>query len=94
MPNFAFTLNIVRKVEECLNFPTVQTATSNLDTQQCSKLVKITRASKKTHQAILHQKRPKGRHKARRKGDVENDIKKIDIVNWRQVAQDTDGCRR
>jgi hypothetical protein len=28
------------------------------------------------------------------KGDVENDIRKLEIVNWRQVAQDRDGWRR
>jgi hypothetical protein len=27
-------------------------------------------------------------------GDVENDIRKMGIVNWRQVSQDRDGWRR
>jgi hypothetical protein len=44
-------------------------------------------------QADLRQKRPKGRPKARWKDDVENDVKKIGSVNWRQVAQDRDGWR-
>jgi hypothetical protein len=28
------------------------------------------------------------------KDDVENDLRKIGIANWRQVAQDRDGQRR
>jgi hypothetical protein len=31
---------------------------------------------------------------SRWKHDVENDIRKTGIVNWREVLQDTDGCRR
>jgi hypothetical protein len=49
---------------------------------------------KKIQQAHLHQKLRKGRPKARWKDDVENDIKNIGIVNWRQVTQDRDGWRR
>jgi len=41
----------------------------------------------------LHQKRPKGRSKSRRKDDVANDVRYMDIVNWRQVAQIGDGWR-
>jgi hypothetical protein len=39
-------------------------------------------------------KRPKRRPKARWKDDVENDIRKMGFVNWRQVAQDRDGWNR
>jgi hypothetical protein len=46
------------------------------------------------YQANLHQKRPKGRPKTRCKDDVENDIKKMGIVKWRQVAHDRAGWRR
>jgi hypothetical protein len=35
-----------------------------------------------------------GRHKAKWKDDVGNDIRKKEIVNWRQVAQDRDGWSR
>jgi hypothetical protein len=35
-----------------------------------------------------------GRPKVRWKDDVENDIRKIGIVNWRQVAQFRDSWRR
>ena len=57
---------------------------------------KIQRARKyfviqKTHQTNLHQKRTKGRPKARWNDDVEDDISTMGIVNWRQVAQDRDG---
>ena len=51
------------------------------------------RNTKKIYQATLHLKRPKGRPKARWKDDVENDARKMGIVNWRQVAQDEDGWR-
>jgi hypothetical protein len=53
-----------------------------------------TRYTKKIYQANLHQKRPKGRPKAGWKGDVENDIKKMEIVNWRQEAWHRDGWKR
>jgi hypothetical protein len=49
------------------------------------------RNTKRIYQANLHQKGPKGRPKARRKDDEENDIRKVGIVNWRRVAQDRDG---
>ena len=51
------------------------------------------RNTKNIYQANLHQKRPKGRSKARWKDDVENDVTKTRIVNYRQVAQDGDGWR-
>jgi hypothetical protein len=51
------------------------------------------RNTTKMYQANLHQNRHKGWPKARWKGDVENDIRKMEIVNWRQVAQDRDGWR-
>ena len=35
----------------------------------------------------------KGRPKSRWKDDVEKDLRKLGIVNWRQVAQDRDGWR-
>ena len=50
--------------------------------------------TKKIYQANVHHKRSKGRPKDRWKDDVENDIRKRGIVNWRQVAQDRDGWRR
>jgi hypothetical protein len=37
---------------------------------------------------------PKGRPKARKKDEVENDIRKMRIDNWRQTAQDRYGWRR
>jgi hypothetical protein len=46
------------------------------------------------YQASLHQKRPKGRTKTGWKDDVENYIRKMGIVKWRQVARDRDGWRR
>jgi hypothetical protein len=52
------------------------------------------RNAKKIYQTNLHQKRPKGRPKARWKDEVENNIRKMQIDNWRQVAQDRDGWRR
>jgi len=52
------------------------------------------RNTKKAYQASLHQQQPTGRCKAKWKGGVENDIRKIEIVNRRQVAQDRDGWRR
>ena len=48
---------------------------------------------KKIYEVNLHHKQPKGRSKARWKDDVQNDIRKMCIVNWRQVAQDRDGYR-
>jgi hypothetical protein len=36
----------------------------------------------------------KGRPKARWKDEVENDIRKMRIDNWRQIVQDRDGWRR
>jgi hypothetical protein len=44
------------------------------------------RNTKKTYQANLHQE-----DKARWRGDVENDTRKMGIVKWRQVAQGSDG---
>jgi hypothetical protein len=38
------------------------------------------RKTKKIYQTNLHQKRPNGRHRARRKYDVENGITKMGIV--------------
>jgi hypothetical protein len=49
------------------------------------------RNATKIYQANLDQKQTKGRPKARWKDDVENDIRKMGIVNWRQLAQDRDG---
>jgi hypothetical protein len=45
----------------------------------------------KVFQNNLHQKRPKEKSKSKRKDDVENDVRKMGIVNWRQVAQDGEG---
>jgi hypothetical protein len=53
-----------------------------------------TKNTKKIDEANLHHKLPKGRPKDRWKCDVENDIRKTGIVNWREVAQDRDGWRR
>jgi hypothetical protein len=39
-------------------------------------------------------KRPKERLKARWKDDVENDIRRMGIFNWRQVAQNRNGWSR
>ena len=50
-----------------------------------------TRNSKKIYQVNLHHKLSKGRHKARGKDDVGDDIRKKGIVNRRQVAQERDG---
>jgi hypothetical protein len=52
------------------------------------------RNTKKIFRASLHQKRPKGRLETRWKDDVENNIRKMGIANWRQVAQDRDEWRR
>jgi hypothetical protein len=41
-----------------------------------------TETPKYINQANVHQKRPKGRLKVRRKDDVENDIRTVGIVNW------------
>jgi hypothetical protein len=38
--------------------------------------------------------RLKGRPKARWKDEAENDIRKMRIDNWKQIAQDTNGWRR
>jgi hypothetical protein len=51
------------------------------------------RNTKKLFQNNLHQKRRKERSMSRRKDDAENDVRQTGIVNWRQVAQDGDGCR-
>jgi hypothetical protein len=48
------------------------------------------RTTEKIHQANIHQKLPKLRPKARWKDDVQNDVRKMRIVNWRQVAKDRD----
>jgi len=52
------------------------------------------RNTKKVFQNNLHQKRPEERSKSGRKDDVENDVRQMGIVNWRQVVQDEDGWRR
>jgi hypothetical protein len=41
------------------------------------------RNTKKIYQANLHQKRPKGRPKARWKDDVENEVRKMEIGKTR-----------
>lgn len=41
-----------------------------------------------------YQKRPKGRFNAKWKDNVENDIRKMGSVSWKQVAQDRDGWKR
>ena len=50
--------------------------------------------TKKIYQPTVHQKRPKWRPKARRKDDVENGIRKMGIVNWRQISQERYRLRR
>ena len=40
------------------------------------------RNTKNIYQANLHQKRPKGRSKARWKDDVENDVRKTGSAGW------------
>lgn len=52
------------------------------------------RNTKKVYKTNLNRKRPKGRPNAKWKDDVQNDIRKMGIVSWRQVAQDMDGWRR
>jgi hypothetical protein len=52
------------------------------------------RNTQKIYQASLHQKGPKGTTKTRWKDNVENDIRKMGFVKWRQVAQDGDGARK
>jgi hypothetical protein len=52
------------------------------------------RNMKTVFQNNLHQKRLKGRSKVKWKDDVENDVRQMGIVNWRQVGQDGDGWRR
>jgi len=49
--------------------------------------------AKKIYEADLTQKPTKWRPKNRWKGDVENGIKKMGIINWRQMAQDMAGWR-
>jgi hypothetical protein len=49
---------------------------------------------KEVYQVNLLQYRPKGRPKDGWKNEGENEIRKMGIVNWRQVAQDGDGMRR
>jgi len=51
------------------------------------------RTTKKIHQANIHQKLPKWRSKATWKDDVQNDVRKMGIVNWRQVAKDREEWR-
>jgi len=51
------------------------------------------KCTKKVFQNNLHQKRPKERSKSRCKNDVEIDVRKMEIVKWRQVAQDGDVWR-
>jgi hypothetical protein len=52
------------------------------------------RNAKKIYQTNLYQKRPKGRPNARWKNEVENNIRKMRIENWRQTVQDRDGWSR
>jgi len=52
------------------------------------------RNTKKIHQVILHSKRLKLRSKGRRKDDVEHDIRKVGVVNWRQLAQKRERWRK
>jgi hypothetical protein len=52
------------------------------------------RNTKKIYQANLYQKRPKGRPKARWKNYVQNDVRKMGNVNWRQVEQERNEWRR
>jgi hypothetical protein len=42
----------------------------------------------KKYKKPTYQKRPKGRPNAKWKDDVENGIRKMGIVSWRQEAQD------
>jgi hypothetical protein len=42
----------------------------------------------KIYQANLYEKRPAGRPKAGWKGDVENGVRKVVIVDWKQRTQD------
>ena len=49
------------------------------------------RNTKKIYEADLHQERPKGRPTAKQKNHMENDSRKMGIVNWTQVAEDRDG---
>jgi hypothetical protein len=44
-------------------------------------------------QAKFGYQRPKERPKSRWKGDVENDVRKMSIVNWREETQNKDGRR-
>jgi hypothetical protein len=50
------------------------------------------RNTKKIYQANLHKKRTGGRPMARGTVDVENDVRRMGIVNWRKVAQNRDVC--
>ena len=67
-----------------------------LTTSVCVELVPISdsASNKKIYQAILHQRIPTERPNARWKYDVENDIRMMGIINWKEVAQDRDGWRR
>ena len=51
------------------------------------------RNTKNIHQPNLNQQRHTGTPEAKWKYDVENDIRQMGIVNWSQVAQDSDGWR-
>jgi len=51
------------------------------------------RSTKKLHQINLHQKLSTERTKARWTDAVQNDIRRMRIANWRQVAEDRDGWR-
>jgi hypothetical protein len=48
------------------------------------------RNTKKIYQANVHRKATQ----SRRKDDVENNVRKMSIVIWRQVAEDRDERRR
>jgi hypothetical protein len=52
------------------------------------------RNTKKIHQVILHSKRLQLRSRSRMKGDMERDIRKMEIVNWRQLVQDRERWKR
>ena len=54
----------------------------------------VSRNTKNIYQANLHYKISKGRPKARRKEFAQRDVRKIETVNWRKVAQDRDGWKR
>ena len=52
------------------------------------------RNKREMYRANLIKKRPKWRSKARWKDDVQNGIRNVGVVNWRQVEQDGNGWKR